>query len=194
MCARQIGPGIYDFEAADIRADALLFEYSLTGRDGSDRTESFYCVCQDLTEVSATCADVLRAHLEAGYLDLEAYADYLRSGVFPGAEGSAGPDAALVDRWIEHLAGRLMGLDRVYSHAPKPEALAEAVELVQAYNFGDVAWIERLAAYVEDSQDYLLDRLAAMRSDRGGPAATALRLPGDEALLAELFTYLNETA
>jgi hypothetical protein len=195
MCAMQIGPGVYDFEAADIKPDALLFEYSVAGHGAPDATSSFYCICQDVSAVAAVCGDVLRAHLEAGYLDLEAYADYLRSGVFPGAEGASLIDAELVDRWTEHLAGRLHALHRVYVHAPKPETLAQVVELIQAYNFGDVSWIERLDAYVDDSQDYLLDRLAALNEEKGLKlTAAALRVPGDEEMLARLFTFLNESA
>ncbi len=195
MCAMQIGPGIYDFETADIQPGALLFEYSITGRQDPEAISSYYCICQDVSDVAAVCGDVLRAHLEAGYLDLEAYADYLRSGVFPAAQEGSPTPSELVERWTGHLAGRLHGLHRVYVHAPKPETLAQVVELIQAYNFGDVSWIERLDTYVEDSQDYLLDRLAALHAEGGGQTtATALRLPGDEEQLAKLFTYLNETA
>ncbi len=199
MCAVQVGPGIYAFEPGDVRPEALLFEYTVESSDGSADGEAYYCICSNVSEVAGTCADILRAQLEAGITEEESYADYLRSGAYANANADVpappdrNPDAALIDRWIAWQSERLMGLHLTYLRSQSPAILAGVVEIIRQYNFGEVSFIEALGSYVDDSQEYLLDRLAAMRAARGGAAdKRKLALPADAALLAELFTFLNE--
>ena len=201
MCAVQVGPGIYAFEPGDVRPEALLFEYTVESPDGSADGAAYYCICGNVSEVAGTCAEILRAQLETGITEEESYADYLRGGAYASANASANAapspgqshDAALIDRWITWQSERLTGLHLTYLRSQSPAILAGVVEIIRQYNFGEVSFIEALGSYVDDSQEYLLDRLAAMRAAKGATSdKRKLSLPADAALLAELFTFLNE--
>ena len=199
MCAVQVGPGIYAFEPGDVRPEALLFEYTVESPDGNADGAAYYCICGNVSEVAGTCAAILRAQIEAGITEAESYADYLRGGAYTNASADVtaapgqSPDAALIDRWVAWQSERLMGLHLTYLRSQSPAILAGVVEIIRQYNFGEVSFIEALGSYVDDSQDYLLDRLAAMRAAKGAaPDKRKLALPADAALLAELFTFLNE--
>ena len=198
MCAVQVGPGVYAFDPGDIRPASLLFEYTVENAH-SGEPEAYYCICETVADVAHTCAEILRAQIEVGALELEAYADYLRGVAFVDAAATAAaapgrtPDEALLDKWISWQSDRLMGLHLTYIRSQSGAVLAGVVEIIRQYNFGDVSWIEALASYVEDSQEYLLDRVAAMHADKGSSfGKSKITLPGDEKVLAELFSYLNE--
>jgi hypothetical protein len=170
---------IVEYEASDIRSGAIVLELFIGGMGhGGPVGETFLYVCKDIASIADTCD-----RITWGYMQLYPEVVISRISEYLKVDHDLDDDDVIYT-WVDDLRSSLAKLNKRQKDNITSRSLKAIEELLSFFPVGSIEDIYLLPSEIDHSLWWFNSALLETETER-------FRLPGDEALVANLINRRN---